>query len=71
MTQEYSVDPSPESWEHLTDPVIFTDPIRYKIDPTKITTIEDIAKIIDLMGITMTDQIPQFDEVKHMLTKIE
>ena len=57
--------------EQLTDPDIFTEPVRYKIDPAMITTIEDIAKIIDLMGITMTDQIPQFGEVKHMLTKIE
>lgn len=57
--------------EQLTDQFTFPDPIRYKIDPTKITTIEDIVKIIDLMGITMTDEIPQFDEVKHMLTKIE
>ena len=68
MTQEHNIG-------QLTDtnewPTTFTDPVRYKIDPTKITTIEDIAKIIDLMGITMTDQIPQFDEVKHMLTKIE
>lgn len=68
MTQEYGIGQLPDTNQR---PITFTEPIRYKIDPTKITTIEDIVKIIDLMGITMTGQIPQFDEVKHMLTKIE
>lgn len=48
-----------------------TPPTRYAIDTSKIKTIEDVVSIIGVLDISVTENVKGFEQVKHLLSKIE
>ena len=54
-------DLSEVTWSHL-------EPSWYRIDPEKVKTVQDIAKLLDAINIKFLDTHSEFDKISHLLS---
>lgn len=55
----------PELWDmNVVDPDV---PVWYRIDPSKIKTVKDIALLLDAINIKFIKTHEDFDKISHLL----
>lgn len=66
---EHIFEYDPELWDMTTTTNTIGKQTWYRIDPSKIETVQDIAMLLHAINIKFIDDHPDFPKIAHLLKK--